>query len=127
MSVKQKYQLEFIIKSSTHVLYNMLSTPSGLSEWFADDVTIDGNNYTFYWEDSEEQAKLIKSKKLEFVLFQWIDDNGTDYFFEFKIVVDDITQDVALVITDFAEKGELDEAKMLWESQVHQLMETIGM
>ena len=128
MSDKIKYHLEFEIKSSTKVLYNMMSTPSGLSEWFADDVNIKNDVFTFLWDGSFEEAKLLTKKKGESVKFQWMDDyeDGEKTFFEIAIRVDELTNDVALIITDFAEEDEMDEAKLLWESQVSDLKKVIG-
>ena len=64
MSVKIKYELEFPIQSSPQLLYQYISTPSGLSEWFADNVNSRGEFFTFIWNDSEERAKLAESKLL---------------------------------------------------------------
>lgn len=128
MSDKTKYELEFEVKSSTSVLYNMISTPSGLSEWFADDVNIKDDVFTFLWNGSEEQAKLIGKKKGESIKFQWMDDfeEGEKTFFEMAIKVDDLTNDVALVVTDFAEEDEMEEAQLLWTNQINDLKMTIG-
>jgi uncharacterized protein YndB with AHSA1/START domain len=128
MSDKVQFQMEFEVKSSTHILYNMIATPSGLSEWFADNVNIKGDNYTFVWDGSEEVAKLIASKKGEFVRFQWEDDfeEGNKCFFEVKIKIDELTNDKALMITDFAEDDEVDEAKLLWGNQIAELKMVIG-
>jgi len=43
-----------------------------------------------------------------------------------RIIVDEITKDVSLFITDFAEDDEVDEAKMLWENQVSDLKQVLG-
>jgi uncharacterized protein YndB with AHSA1/START domain len=128
MSDKVQFQMEFEVKSSTHILYNMIATPSGLSEWFADNVNIKGEDYTFVWDGSEEVAKLISSKKGEFVRFQWEDDfeEGNKCFFEVKIKIDELTNDKALIITDFAEEDEVDEAKLLWGNQIAELKMVIG-
>ena len=48
MSHLTKYTLEFPINSSVNILYKRLSTPSGLSEWFANDVLIEDTNNTFF-------------------------------------------------------------------------------
>ncbi len=125
MSEKIKFELEFVIQSSPQLLYQYLSTPSGLSEWFADNVNSRGELFSFIWDGAEEQAKLLKRKSDEFVKFTWID-NDDDYFFEMKIIVDEITKDVSLFISDFAEEDELEEAKMLWENQVADLKQVIG-
>lgn len=128
MSDKIQYEMEFEIKSSTHVLFNMISTPSGLSEWFADNVNIKKDLFTFIWDGSEESAFLIGKKKGESVKFQWEEDKeeGLKTFFEVRIKVDELTNDVALIITDFAEDDEVDEAKLLWENQIAELKMVIG-
>ena len=123
---KVRIDLEYIIKTSPTILFNCLSTPSGLSEWFADDVNIKNDRYTFFWDGSEETAILKNVRKSESVKFQWEDDEGEDYFFEMTIKIDDLTKDVALLITDFAEEGEEDEAKLLWDNNVVKLKQAIG-
>ncbi|MGB5274136.1 MAG: START-like domain-containing protein [Flavobacteriaceae bacterium] len=125
MDDKIKFELEFVIQSSPQLLYQYLSTPSGLSEWFADNVNSRGEIFNFIWDGSEEQAKLIKRKSDEFVKFTWVDSED-DTYFELKIIVDEITQDVSLFITDFAEEDEVEEAKMLWENQVSSLKQVLG-
>lgn len=128
MSDKIQYEMEFEIKSSTQVLFNMISTPSGLSEWFADNVNIKKDLFTFIWDGSEESAFLLGKKKGESIKFQWEEDKeeGLKTFFEVKIKVDELTNDVALIITDFAEEDEVDEAKLLWENQIAELKMVIG-
>lgn len=126
MADKIKYELEFAIKSSPKLLYNYISTPSGLSEWFSRNVNSRGEVFTFIWERSEEEAKLISKKANEFVRFKWEDDEDDESYFELRIQVDGITKDVALVVTDFAEEDELEESKLLWTSQVDDLLALIG-
>lgn len=128
MKPKVKYELEFPIHSSPQLLYQYIITPSGLSEWFADNVNSRGEFYTFIWDDSEENAKLASKKSGEKVKFKWLDDDNkeTEYFFELKIQVDEITNDVSLIIVDFSEEDELSENKLLWESLVSDLKHVIG-
>lgn len=125
MSDKIKFEIEFVIQSSPQLLYQYLSTPSGLSEWFADNVNSRGEIFNFIWDGSEEEAKLIKKKTDEFIKFCWADTED-DSFFEMRIIVDEITKDVSLFITDFAEEDEIDEAKMLWTNQVSDLKQVLG-
>ena len=128
MSTKVKYELEFPINSSPQLLYQYISTPSGLSEWFADNVNSRGEYFTFIWNDSEENARLSSKKTGEKIKFRWIDENkkDTDYYFELKILEDEITKDVSLLVVDFAHADELDEAKLLWENQISDLKHVIG-
>ncbi|WP_116770093.1 START-like domain-containing protein [Maribacter litoralis] len=125
MSDKIKFELEFVIQSSPQMLYQYLATPSGLSEWFADNVNSRGEKFTFIWDGAEEEAKLLKRKTDEFVRFAW-EEAEDDSFFEMKIIVDEITKDVSLFITDFAEDDEIDESKMLWTNQVSDLKQVLG-
>jgi len=121
-----KYTLEFPIKSSVSVLFNAVSTPDGLSEWFADNVNWSGNIYTFIWDDSEEEAELLKKVNNQLIRFRWIDEDE-DTYFEFKIEVDPVTNDVTLFVTDFAENEEEKEnSTNLWQAQVNALMKRIG-
>ena len=126
MDEKIKYEMEFPIQASPSLLYQYISTPSGLSEWYADNVNSRGEFFTFIWEGSEEKAKLVSKKSDERIKFRWIDDEDTSYFFELRIQVDDITKDVSLMITDFAEEDEIDEGKMLWENMVSDLKQILG-
>ncbi|MDM9632209.1 START-like domain-containing protein [Robiginitalea aurantiaca] len=125
MSEKIKYELEFVIQSSPQLLFQYLATPSGLSEWFADNVNSRGELFTFIWDGSEEVARLLKRKTDEFVRFSW-ENNEEDCFFEMRIIVDEITKDVSLFIIDFADEDEVEEAKMLWDNQVSDLKQVIG-
>ena len=128
MSQKKEYLLEYDFQSSPQLLYQYLSTPSGLSEWFCDDVNYRGEKYTFFWDDSEEYARVLSKKPNERIRFQWINDvsDEDDYFFEFKIQMDEITKDVSLVITDFSEEDEMEESKLLWDSLISNLKQVLG-
>ncbi|MDX1542450.1 MAG: START-like domain-containing protein [Christiangramia sp.] len=126
MEEKIKYEMEFPIQASPSLLFQYISTPSGLSEWYADYVNSRGEFFTFIWEGSEEKAKLVSKKSDERIKFKWVDDEDTPYFFELRIQVDDITKDVSLMITDYAEEDEIDEGKMLWENMVSDLKQILG-
>lgn len=127
MAEKKKIELEFLLKTSLKVFENMVTTPSGLSEWFADDVNIKENVYTFYWDGSEEQARLISKKNGLFMRWQWLKDEGVeDVFFEIHYEVDPMTKALVLKITDYADLEDADEVKMLWESSVHELKRVLG-
>ena len=94
----------------------------------ADNVNSRGERFTFIWDDSEETALLLQKKNNDKVKFQWQNDEEDDgeYYFEFKIQVDEITKDVSLIVTDFAEEDELEESKMLWDNLVSDLKQVIG-
>ena|SRR5690554_1922301 len=127
-NMKTKFEIEFPINSSPQLLFQYISNPSGLSEWFADNVNSRGEIFTFIWDGSEEKAKLTNKKTDEKVRFRWIDEDGneSENYFEIKIIRDEITKDVLLLVTDFADEDEVEDQKLLWESQIHDLKTILG-
>lgn len=123
---KEKYQLEFPLRCSPKILYNYLSTPSGLSEWFADDVNIRENIYHFFWDGSDAKAKMVSKKDAQSIRYQWLDGDNAGSFFQFDIVQDELTGDVSLMITDHCEADELKSNELLWDSQIQALRHIIG-
>jgi uncharacterized protein YndB with AHSA1/START domain len=126
--MKTKYELEYMLNTSPSILYNRLSTPEGLSEWFAEDVNLKKGKFTFIWEGMEQAASVLQKKANKMIRFRWDDDDDEDEsFFEFRIRMDELTGDVALLITDFAEEGEKDDAVDLWDTQISELRHAIGL
>src|SRR5690349_16448407 len=117
---KEKFTIEIPIKASPSLLFEFLSTPSGLQEWFAEKVEDKGNEFTFSWGDSEDLAVQLEKEENVFVRYQW-EYQGTGEFFEFRIEQSPITNETILRITDFADKIDLGSQKQLWETQVSDL------
>ena len=124
MTDKTKIQLEYVLNCSPKVLFNWLSTASGLTEWFADDVKVKGKIYTFIWEGSEQTAEMTLHKENKLVRFSWLDEE--DSYFEFRITQDELTGDVSLIIIDFAEDDEFEGTKGLWDTQIADLKHMLG-
>ena len=123
---KIKFEIEFPIHASPSMLYQYFATPSGLEEWFADRVNSRGKVISFFWDDSEEEAKILSTKSDEKARYKWLESEDDESYFEFRIQVDAITKDVSLIVTDFAEEDEIEESKMLWENQIDELKHRIG-
>ena len=123
----EKYQLEFNINCSNKILFNRLSTAGGLNEWFADNVTVQGKTYTFEWSGTAQKAEMINRKDLRYVRFHWLDDEDEKSYFEFKLNLDELTGDIALIVTDFAEPDEVEDSKELWDTQVGELKHILGL
>ena len=122
-----KYELEYTFKTSTKVIFNRLSTPGGLSEWFAEDVNLRKGKFTFLWEGTEQVADVISKKDNKYIRFKWEDDENEEAYFEFRIHKDELTGDLALLITDYAEEDEKEDAIDLWDSQISELKHVIGL
>ena len=126
MSTKKKFEMEFVIQASPQLLYQYISTASGLSEWYADNVNARSEKFTFIWDGNEEEAMLLKKKSDQYVRFQWRHSESPEEFFELRIVVDEITKDVSLFVIDFADEDETEESKMLWDNQIDDLKHVLG-
>lgn len=125
MKKKVMFTLEFPIRCSPTILYEFLSSPVGLQEWFADKV--DQKDYTYYftWNGSQDTAELVEAVENEYVVYRW-DYYSDDEFFEFRIEQSSITNETILKITDFADKSDLKDQERLWTSQVADLKHRIG-
>lgn len=125
MAEKKKFTLEYEVKSSPRILYTFISEPNGLGQWFADDVVFRDQSYTFKWDDEEQKAKLVSIKENKSIKFKWLDDEPQCYF-EMEIVQDELTNDVALSITDFATDETLAEKKLIWDNSISYLISVLG-
>lgn len=120
-----QYEMEFAVRSSPGILYGFLTTPAGMAQWFADSVDITADHYTFTWNGSEDFASLIETEEDVSAKYRW-DWMEDSEFFEFRIGKSEVTGDTILYITDFAEKDEVDDQRLLWESQIKKLSRSIG-
>lgn len=122
-----KFELEYTLNCSPKVLFSRLSTPEGLGEWFADNVNVEGDLFTFYWNGSESKARLAALKENKLVRFEWVNlENEEENYFEFRINIDELTGDLALIITDFADDDEKEDSIKLWDSQINDLKRILG-
>jgi uncharacterized protein YndB with AHSA1/START domain len=125
MSGRQQYRVEFPVQAKPELVYNYMTDPSGLAAWFADDVTVNGNYYTFYWEGSQEEAQLVQRKANKLVKYKWTGRQDEEYLI-FEIQKDDLTEDTSIIVYDYDDADEVEEAKLMWESVIEQLKGTIG-
>lgn len=123
---KKKFTVEKMFRSSPAILFNFLSTPSGLVQWFADHVDLNGDVYSFFWNGVEEKAKTLLSYEGELLRIKMLSDDNPQTYIEFKIGKSEITGETILYITDFAEENEIKDAIDLWDSQLDDLAKSMG-
>jgi len=124
--MKEKIRIEYIMNNvSMGILWNSISTVSGLSGWFADKVSVNGKIYTFEWGKSEQEAELVSMRMGYYIRFHWCDDDPKTYF-ELKIALDELTGDVALIVTDYALADEKNDLISLWDKQIEELKRRYG-
>ncbi|MDR1896339.1 MAG: SRPBCC domain-containing protein [Prevotellaceae bacterium] len=124
---KEKFHIEYVFdKVSKHRLWNYLTTPAGLSSWFADKVSIEANRCVFSWNKTQEEAIIAGIKPETSIRFHWVDDEDENSYFEFMIHIIELTHSTSLEITDFAEPEEKADVIALWDSQIEVLKRTLG-
>lgn len=124
MAEKTKLTLEYVVNSSPRILFPYLSEPNELAQWFADDVNYAEGIYEFVWDDESFKAKLVHSKENKCVKYKWLEDDP--YYFEIEIVLDELTNDVALSITDYVKEDNLEDRKLIWNNSISYLQSVIG-
>jgi uncharacterized protein YndB with AHSA1/START domain len=122
---RQSFQLEFVLKSSPQILWEFLTTTSGLANWFADSVDENEGVLIFTWSGSTEEAVVVEAREPELFRIRWR--NGPeDEYVEFRIELSEVTRDTILFITDFADEDDMEDQQILWQSQIATLQTRIG-
>lgn len=125
MSKKQQFTLEFPVRCSPSILYEFLSTPAGLQEWFADKVDERDNVFSFSWNGTVDKAEVLESEPDKFIRFHWLH-APTDEYFEFRIEKSEVTNQTILIIKDFADKSDQKDQSQLWDYQIKDLFHRLG-
>lgn len=135
---KIKFENEYEMRASQKILYPYLNTPSGLAQWFADDVKIDEDKvFHFFWNDEQQRARLSARRNDHYVRFDYLpaadqssgsetSDNGESPYIEFLLEKNEITQSVFLKVTDCTEMDDEEEWHDLWDGMISTLRETVG-
>lgn len=128
VSTINRVELEFTINTSPHLLFNRLSTPSGLSEWFADDVNLSGKTFTFVWENTQQKAEMLEKKENKSVKFRWLKEGANPKnFFSFRLSPHELTRELSLqVIEQLDDNEDVEDAISLWNSQIGELKRILG-
>ncbi|MBM3432476.1 MAG: ATPase [Bacteroidetes bacterium] len=122
---KQLFTLEFPVRCSPAILFEFLSSPAGLSEWFADQVDERDGIFYFNWNGSVEAAEVKERETDKFVRYRWLTAPAEEYF-EMRIEKSEITNQTILVIKDFADKKDVKDQTLLWDHQIKDLFHRLG-
>ena len=124
---KSKFIGEYSINASRKMLFPYISTASGLSQWFADDVNITEDKvYTMFWDGEVNRAKIVSIKANRYIKFEFEGDAGDDLnFIEIRLEMNELTQEVYIKITDYSDVDD-QEVSDLWEGLIHDLKEIVG-
>ncbi len=124
MAEKVKLTIEYEFRASPNILYEFLTNPSHLAQWFADHCDKNGDVYSFFWNGYEEKATVIDTKEPDFLKWQWEDDE--EKIIEFRLGKTDISNATILTVIDSIEEDEADDQELLWDSQIKTLRSIVG-
>lgn len=130
-AVKQEFTADFEVHASIKMLYPYIQTASGLSEWFADDVTINPEKiFTFIWDNEQHKATMAAHRTNHFVRFEYLPENKSDEkdpsYFELRLEVNELTQTTFLKVIDYSDFDDMEELQDLWEGLVANLRKVVG-
>jgi uncharacterized protein YndB with AHSA1/START domain len=123
---KNEFVGEFSINASKKMLYPYISSASGLSQWFADDVNVNEDKvFTIMWDGEENRAKIVSIRTNHHVKFEFESEDDDPNYIELRLEMNELTQEVYIRVTDYSDIDK-QEAEELWESLIHDLKEIVG-
>ena len=132
---KQKINIEYpLATKSPAIIWEQISSAHGLERWFADHVNEEEEGILkFTWgepwtEQDIRQAHVIESVKFDHIRLKWdYEDDDEESYFEMRIEKSDLTHNLNLLITDFADDDDVEGLKILWESMLDRLHRASGL
>ncbi len=130
---KVKVKIERELRSnSPNIIWNLISTDTGLAKWVADYVMEIDGTLTFRWGEEWShheirRAQVVRRVRNEYVRLKWEDDTDKDAFLEFRMIYSELTDDYILCVTDFALADETDSLEMMWEQNFDRLRHSSGL
>ena len=129
---KQKIDIEYpLATKSPAIIWEQISSAHGLERWFADHVNEEDGMFTFTWgepwtEQDIREAHVLESVVNDHIRLKWNEEDD-DTYFEMRIAKSDLTHQLNLLITDFADDDDVDGLKILWESMLDRLHRASGL
>ena len=129
--VKSKFVADYQINASRKMIFNYLSTASGLEDWFADEVRIDEDkNFIFFFDKEEHHARVASIRLNNHIKFDFFDPDNPDEedhsYVEFKLEENEVTQTMFLKVVDYTDDYDEEESQAIWDGLIGELKETIG-
>ncbi|GAB3664923.1 START-like domain-containing protein [Echinicola sediminis] len=129
--VKNKFVADYQVNASKKVIFPYLSTASGLSEWFADDVTINEDKvFNFVYDGVDHLARVAAIRSNHGVKFEFFDpdmpEENDHSYVEFRLEENELTQTMFLKVIDYSDGFDDGEQEEIWEGLIATLKEIIG-
>ncbi len=131
----QKLTIEYpLTTQSPKIVWEFISNAHGLQKWLADKVTETDDTMTFTWgkpwtERDTKQSRVLEIEKYNHIRLLWDYHQHTpDAYWEMRIEKSDLTENLNLLITDYAADDE-EEADLrdLWDANLERLHRVSGL
>jgi len=117
---KKHFTQEFEINARAHEIYELISTPDGLSQWFADKITLNENGrYVFTWGKTSYSAEMIDYRKNVHIRYKW--EGEKEQFLDFRISVSPVSGTLFLRVIDSMDTDDPHEQAVMWNSAIQTL------
>ncbi len=131
---RTKITIEYpLATKSATIAWPLISEAVGLQKWMADYVD-DGPDDTlvFKWGEAWTQqdvreSKLLRIVKNHYVRLRWLDDNEENEYWELRLEKSELTGDVTLVITDYADEDDVENICQVWDDCMERLHNASGL
>jgi uncharacterized protein YndB with AHSA1/START domain len=130
-SSKRRFEMEYPINASPRLLFPYLSSASGLSQWFCDDVRLDPDHrLNMVWDKQNHYAEIAVQRPGRSIRYVFLDERKQPLsdanYLDFSLEYSKITDSVFLRVTDYSDHGNDKEQQELWDSLVGKLREQVG-
>lgn len=123
---RHQIRLEYIFRASPAILVQFLTTPDCLVRWFCDKVDINGDVFTYHWEEDSDEAIMLAEVDDDALRFFWESLHEEGEYLEFRITEAPITNETIMTITDFCDANEARDQQRYWDTQMEQLKLACG-
>lgn len=127
---KFKFTDEFEFQASPRILFEFISTPVGLAQWFCDKaVTTPKNTWNLIWDETDHPAHQTHNKPHKLVRFQFdpqeTEDQVDPSYLQFEIEKNDLTRVAFLKVTDYSQMSNKQDLDELWSGLIGNLKTVI--
>ena len=127
---KFKFTTEFEFQASPRILFEYISTPVGLSQWFCDKASEGaGQQWNLIWDEASHPAHLTHNKPPKMVRFQFdssdLEEQLDPAYLQFEIEKSELTRAAFLKVTDYSAMQNRQELQELWENLIGNLKTVI--
>lgn len=130
---KHKITVEYPLEAkSPNIVWQLISTAAGLQKWIADYVTEQDDTMTFTWgeawtEQDTKTSRVLARERNRYIRMKWDYDENEAAYWEMRIEKSELTGHLTLLITDFADDGDKQYLRDLWDDNLRRLHEISGL